>query len=151
MLEIKELFQKKQHIDEEKYKVDEEIRNQNENIEIKRAWWKSFYENIPNEFKLEISTTDLFSLEFLNRFKNEFDIWQQELDEVDTYLIRYQNIISDWIEGLKNPSEQNRHELRRIYLDNANVIGITCSQSAKGDFSREFESFDVVIIDELSY
>ncbi len=68
----------------------------------------------------------------------------------EAYLNRYQNLISDWVEGLKNPSEQNRHELRRIYLDNANVIGITCSQSAKGNFSREFESFDVVIIDEVS-
>ncbi|NJK56585.1 MAG: hypothetical protein HC939_11575 [Pleurocapsa sp. SU_5_0] len=51
---------------------------------------------------------------------------------------------------MENPSEQNRHELRRIYLDNANIIGITCSQSAKGDFSQEFKSFDVVIIDEVS-
>lgn len=59
-------------------------------------------------------------------------------------------MLSDWIGRLQNPSEQNRHDLKRIYLDNANVIGITCSQSAKGDFSREFQYFDVVIVDEVS-
>ncbi|MFM6278612.1 MAG: DEAD/DEAH box helicase, partial [Dolichospermum sp.] len=42
------------------------------------------------------------------------------------------------------------NDLRRIYLDNANVVGITCVQAANYSFSEEFQSFDVVIIDEVS-
>ncbi|MFM9158795.1 MAG: DEAD/DEAH box helicase, partial [Dolichospermum sp.] len=51
---------------------------------------------------------------------------------------------------LRQPSEQDSNDLRRIYLDNANVVGITCVQAANYSFSEEFQSFDVVIIDEVS-
>ena len=45
---------------------------------------------------------------------------------------------------------RRRNDLRRIYLDNANVVGITCVQAANYNFSQEFKYFDFVIIDEVS-
>ncbi len=142
----RELQQFEQQIKQIKAQLQQHL----DNREQKRYWWQEYWQTISDSLKPEEEFTDLFELNFLRRFKLQFEVWQQQLGVTETYLNRYQNLISDWIEGLKNPSEQNRHELRRIYLDNANVIGITCSQSAKGDFSKEFESFDVVIIDEVS-
>jgi superfamily I DNA and/or RNA helicase len=58
--------------------------------------------------------------------------------------------VQDWVAKLRQPSEQDSKDLRGIYLDNANVVGITCVQAANYNFSEEFQSFDVVIIDEVS-
>ncbi len=121
-----------------------------ENLIKQRNWWHKAWETIPDRFKPDIPSTELFNLEFLRTFKIQFDSWQKEFEEEQTYLNRYQNFVQDWIEKLRNPSAQDQNELKQIYIDNANVIGITCVQAAKGDFSKEFPSFDVVIVDEVS-
>jgi hypothetical protein len=142
----KQLQDSQDQLDEIKTQLQQHL----DNIKEERYWWQEYWQTIPEHLKPEEEFTDLLELNFLRRFKLQFEVWQQQLGVTEAYLNRYQALISDWIEGLKNPSEQNRHELKRIYLDNANVIGITCSQSAKRNFSKEFESFDVIIIDEVS-
>ena len=92
----------------------------------------------------------MFEPNFLRSVKAQFDAWKKELEKEQAYLSRYENIVQDWIEKLRNPSAQDQSELRQIYIDNANVIGITCSQAAGYSFAREFNNFDVVIIDEVS-
>ncbi|NJL69620.1 MAG: hypothetical protein HC894_29050 [Microcoleus sp. SM1_3_4] len=71
------------------------------------------------------------------------------LDRAESHLKGYEKLTQDWISKLRSPSEQDRGELRQIYIDNANVIGITCSQVAGYGF-KEFNNFDTVIIDEVS-
>ena len=121
-----------------------------EKLISERNWWQIAWQAIPDKFKLEHPATDLFNLDFLRNVKTQFDSWQQQLQNEETYLNRYQNFVQDWIEKLRNPSEGDRNDLRRIYLDNANVVGITCVQAANREFSEEFKYFDVVIIDEVS-
>jgi RecA/RadA recombinase len=121
-----------------------------ENLRKERIWWEQAWETIPAKYKPEVPSKGLFTLEFLHKVKTQFDAWLKELEEEQTYLNRYQNFVQDWIGKLRNPSAQDRSELKQIYIDNANVIGITCVQAARGDFSKEFPSFDVVIIDEVS-
>ena len=116
-----------------------------------RSWWQQTFEQaIPDKFKADIPATGLFTLEFLRKLGLQFDAWQRELEQEETYLNRYYNFVQDWIDKLRNPSEGDRNDLRRVYLDNSNVIGITCVQAANRGFSEEFKSFDVVIIDEVS-
>ena len=86
----------------------------------------------------------------MHKIKLQLQNWQQELDIEETKLNRHQKFIQDWIEKIKKPSEKDSNDLRKIYLDNANVIGITCVQAASRSFAEEFNSFDVVIIDEVS-
>ncbi|MGM3305254.1 AAA domain-containing protein [Anabaena sp. WFMT] len=117
---------------------------------IERNWWQITWQEIPDKFKVKNTESDLFNLEFLNLIKDKFDIWQQQLQNEENYLQRYQNFVQDWINKLRQPSERDSNDLRRIYLDNANVVGITCVQAANYNFSEEFQSFDVVIIDEVS-
>jgi KaiC/GvpD/RAD55 family RecA-like ATPase len=115
-----------------------------------RNWCQQVWQEIPEKFKPDIPVTDLFSLEFLQQIKTQFESWQREQEQEETYLNRYQDFVQDWISKLRNPSEGDRHDLRQVYLDNANVVGITCVQAANREFSEEFKSFDVVIIDEVS-
>ncbi|BAZ24709.1 translation initiation factor IF-2 domain-containing protein [Kalymmatonema gypsitolerans NIES-4073] len=121
-----------------------------DNLMSERNWWQMVWQAIPDKFKLENSATDLFNIDYLRTIKTQFDSWQQQLQSEEIYLNRYQKFVQDWIEKLRNPSEGDRNDLRRIYLDNANVVGITCVQAANREFSEEFKNFDVVIIDEVS-
>lgn len=115
-----------------------------------RNWWKRFWETIPDKFQLKNIDFGLFNLEFLHTIKAQFDAWQSQLSQEETYLNRYQDFTKDWIAKVKNPSERDRQDLKRIYLDNANVVGITCVQAANYNFTQEFKAFDVVIVDEVS-
>ncbi|BAY75782.1 translation initiation factor IF-2 domain-containing protein [Nostoc linckia NIES-25] len=131
-------------------KIVESSQQQLEYISTERTWWQSIWEAIPGKFKPEVDSTDLLNLEFLRAINNQFESWQQQLQQQENYLNRYQHFIQSWINKLIKPTEDSRDDLRRIYLDNANVVGITCVQAANYNFSQEFKYFDVVIIDEVS-
>ncbi|MCL6751449.1 translation initiation factor IF-2 N-terminal domain-containing protein [Nostoc sp. CCCryo 231-06] len=115
-----------------------------------RSWWLTEWQTIPDKFKPEKFANDLFNIELLRSINISFESWQQQLQKDEAYLNKYQNFVQDWIDKLRQPNERDRDDLRRIYLDNANVVGITCVQAANRGFSEEFKSFDVVIIDEVS-
>lgn len=131
-------------------KIVEHLQQQLEYISNERIWWQSIWEAIPSKFKPEVDSTDLFNLKSLRNIKTQFESSQQQLQNEEIYLNRYQHFVQDWIGKLRQPTQGGRTDLRRIYLDNANVIGITCVQAANYDFSQEFKYFDVVIIDEVS-
>ncbi|TAD80747.1 MAG: DNA helicase, partial [Oscillatoriales cyanobacterium] len=117
---------------------------------IDRNWWESAWEKFPDKYKSEVSSTGLFSLDFLRKIKRQLTKWKQELEGDETELNRSQEFVTDWIKKLRNPSEKDQNDLKQIYIDNANVIGITCVQAASFDFSKNFPSFDAVIVDEVS-
>ncbi|MBW4677843.1 MAG: translation initiation factor IF-2 N-terminal domain-containing protein [Desmonostoc geniculatum HA4340-LM1] len=135
------------HLDELKQQLQPQP---SENLIAQRNWWLTECETIPDKFKPENSTGDVFNIEFLQRLNIQFESWQKELQKEEAYLNKYQDFVQDWIEKLRKPTEGDSDDLRRIYLDNANVVGITCVQAANRGFSEEFKSFDVVIIDEVS-
>ena len=121
-----------------------------DNLRGERNWWLTEWQRIPDKFKPESSAAELFNIELLRSINIKFESWQQQLQKDEIYLNKYQNFVQDWIGKLRQPTEGGRDDLRRIYLDNANVVGITCVQAANRGFSEEFKSFDVVIIDEVS-
>ncbi|MBD2207252.1 translation initiation factor IF-2 N-terminal domain-containing protein [Calothrix sp. FACHB-1219] len=115
-----------------------------------RQWWEREWQILPDKFKPKSPPANLYDLEFLRSIKNQFESGEQQLSQDENHLQKYQGFIQDWIAKVRNPSERDRNDLRQIYLDNCNVVGITCVQAAGRDFSEEFQSFDVVIIDEVS-
>ena len=117
---------------------------------VERNWWESAWQTIPTQYQPEVPNTGLFSGAFLSKIKRLFKTWQQKLEQEETALNRSQNFVTDWIQKLRNPSEKDQSDLKQIYIDNANVIGITCVQAASFDFTKNFPSFDAVIIDEVS-
>ena len=63
--------------------------------------------------------------------------------------LKWQKILKEWC-GQIGGNAINYGELKQLYIQNANVIGITCIQSGTADFEKNYPSFDVVIIDESS-
>lgn len=59
-------------------------------------------------------------------------------------------IKADWAEMLQEAKDYDLKEIKNLYIKHANVIGITCVQSARKDFVEDYPDFDVVIIDEVS-
>lgn len=131
-------------------RVKTQIKEESSHLEQERQWWQQIWESIPNQIQPAFPYKGIFSLQFLYNVKAQFEAWQEEFNQEEAYLNRYQSFVQDWIQRLRNPSKENRNKLKKIYLDSANVVGITCVQAAKGDFSQEFQSFDVVVIDEVS-
>ncbi|KAA0965529.1 AAA family ATPase [Sporosarcina sp. ANT_H38] len=56
----------------------------------------------------------------------------------------------EWLSLLTEANEYDLYEIRKLYVQHANVIGTTCVASARRDFMEEYPIFDVVIIDEVS-
>ena len=63
--------------------------------------------------------------------------------------IKWKNLLESWRKKITD-GRMNYSALKKLYIENANVIGITCIQSGTKDFSENYPSFDVVIIDEAS-
>lgn len=56
----------------------------------------------------------------------------------------------EWATLLSEANDYDLDEIRKLYVQHANVIGTTCVASARRDFMEEYPTFDVVIIDEVS-
>jgi len=56
----------------------------------------------------------------------------------------------EWLSLLTSANDYDLDEIRKLYVQHANVIGTTCVASARRDFMEEYPTFDVVIIDEVS-
>lgn len=63
--------------------------------------------------------------------------------------LKWQKILKEWC-GKIGGNDLDYNALKQLYIDNANVIGITCIQSGTADFEKNYPYFDVVIIDESS-
>lgn len=56
----------------------------------------------------------------------------------------------EWETMLAEASAYDLDEIRKLYVEHANVIGTTCVASASKTFMEDYPIFDVVIIDEVS-
>lgn len=62
----------------------------------------------------------------------------------------FQQLQSQWELLLQDANDYDLDEIRKLYVEHANVIGTTCVASASKKFMEEYPVFDVVIIDEVS-
>ena len=115
-----------------------------------QSWWQSVWSRIPERLKRDISFTDIFAPKFLKNVSLYLDSWQKELAEAEAYVNRYEATMQKWIDRLLDPSNTDLEAISKKYLENVNVVGITCMKAAKSSFSQKFSKFDIVIIDEVS-
>lgn len=130
--------------------AEAEIRQMDAVLQEERSWWEKTWAAIPARLRMQFAVENIHDPVFLRQINVNFADWRHELNRESAYLERYEKLVSDWIDRLRTPSERDANDLRSIYIGNANVIGITCSQAATSHFSRDFPEFDVVIIDEVS-
>lgn len=97
-----------------------------------------------------------FSFENYNATR---DILQSELDRLSIdatarqdYKSLWEPVINDWIKDLRNESTVKNDLLHvsRTYVENANVVGVSCNERPETLRDAGHRKFDVVIIDEVS-
>jgi hypothetical protein len=121
-------------------------------LDTQRAWWERRWNEFPADLRPAEPETGIYTLSFLETMQQQIRSWRVELDKEQAFARRFDRLITDWVTRLNNLSENDRQDLRDIYLKNANVIGITCGQVNRLDRqeNRSISRFDVVIIDEVS-
>lgn len=55
-----------------------------------------------------------------------------------------------WTGLLVEATDEDVSKIREMYVRHANVVGTTCVASARAEFTNSFDTFDTVIIDEVS-
>ncbi|GAB6638744.1 AAA domain-containing protein [Bacillus cereus] len=84
------------------------------------------------------------------RQKKKIESTIQMLHDEIIKLNNHLTIKREWLNMLGNAKDYDLKAIRNLYIRYANVIGITCVQSASKSFVEEYPDFDVVIIDEVS-
>ncbi len=103
-----------------------------------------YYKKLKDEFGDVLDDDLTFEAIVKNGFYEE-----QFKNKLDDKNIR-KEIVESWVDRLATSSEKDKNRLKKIYIDNANVIGITCVQSGTLGFTNQYPDFDIVIIDEVS-
>ncbi len=99
--------------------------------------------------------------EFFSKALNNIDPRDISIQQVEYNINRYfqlkytrydkwKKLLDEWRRKISCSNARNYGALKKLYIENANVIGITCIQSGTKDFSDNYPSFDTVIIDEAS-
>ncbi|MET1013826.1 MAG: AAA domain-containing protein, partial [Paenisporosarcina sp.] len=89
----------------------------------------------------------------LSQVKSNYEQNSAQLSELkrkETFLSVSNDIRLEWQEMLEESTAYDLDEIKKLYIQYANVIGVTCSISASKDFVNQYPDFDVVIIDEVS-
>lgn len=134
-------------LEEELHSYESEIREQKEKYCHALEIIKTFNQHLPYSVKItsdpdnleQIASTDSINLYYL-------DLWKKQ-KETDLIQIEF---IKSWVRRLEGQSEEDYATFKQIYIDNANVIGITCNQCGSKEFMSQYPTFDVAIIDEVS-
>jgi hypothetical protein len=81
-----------------------------------------------------------------------FSAWQAQHIPEQTERTAWRPILDEWLQRLSDPNTAERGPIREIYLQQANVVGMTCNEAGQRDFydRSDFQPFDVVIVDEVS-
>ena len=87
-----------------------------------------------------------------NDSNNIVQTWMQHIAKRVNPQGSYSEVLLEWQEALKEPNSQMRKVFAKQYLNDSNVLCMTCGKVDSSDF-REYEAkrgFDVVIVDEAS-
>ncbi|WHY58655.1 DEAD/DEAH box helicase [Peribacillus simplex] len=142
----------------EKYGVQlKEITREVEGLGFKLAELQPTLEDLVKQVEENQKIVDYLSSINVEKEKMMIDkknqLIKQRMERSDNHITAYMNqrmMKIEWSNMLQDAKDYDLREIKKLYIKHANVIGITCVQSAKKDFARDYPDFDVVIIDEVS-
>lgn len=120
-------------------------------------WWEEVFVALPRRLRenlgnpIDIHTSD-FVREVLAQVGSSD--WQSEVKRQEALLKPSKAMLRDWTQRLEERTPRDVASLKELYVENANVVGVTCGQINKV-YSlmrnrRDLRPFDAVIIDEVS-
>lgn len=93
----------------------------------------------------------LLDEEVLRLLKSEFNDFKESSKEKVSKSKRWLDLQKKWVEKIEKSSTDEYENLVNIYIDLANVVGATCTETGKYNFwGKKGREFDLVIIDEVS-
>ncbi len=95
------------------------------------------------EYERQDIETAIFKEDLEEYYKS---LWHDEYTNAKAYV----TLVEKWISRINLQNPQDYEAFKKIYIDNANVIGVTCSGSGTAEFEKDYPQFDVAIIDEVS-
>ena len=98
----------------------------------------------------EVKSSRLINEAKYSRLHDMTNITIDDLENLKSIINNYLKIQKEWIKEIEKINLGDKEELKKIYIEFVNVIGITCVQSGSRKFASEYNDFDVVIIDESS-
>jgi len=99
------------------------------------------------------SSGSSFSLsECLIKAKQDYEEQMHVAIEEDTKQAPLQNFLTDWAENLsgENSAQYDWEHVSETFIENCNLVAISCNESDRTLRDAGMESFDTVIIDEVS-
>ncbi|WP_424357119.1 DEAD/DEAH box helicase [Methanocella sp. MCL-LM] len=93
--------------------------------------------------------------DFLSQIKSEYDDIYSDQKEIIREHQHWGALRAEWVKRIKkseeNPSKEDYEDVKEKYIELANVIGATCTETGKYNFwSKHGRDFDLVIVDEVS-
>lgn len=89
----------------------------------------------------------------VNEQKNQLTKLEQELADLQQCNSNFMPLFERWNDILQDPVKRAKsdwNELEAPYLESCNVVAISCNENERTLTEQGFDSFDVVIIDEVS-
>ncbi len=120
-------------------------------------WWEEVFAAIPRHLRETLGNpidihTPTFIREVLNHVHGSD--WQTEVKRQEALLKPAKAMLHDWTQRLQERIPRDVANLKELYVESANVVGVTCGQVNR-IYSlmrnrRDLRPFDAVIIDEVS-
>ncbi|NLK09320.1 MAG: AAA family ATPase [Firmicutes bacterium] len=97
----------------------------------------------------EPAAGDIHAPGYLQVLVQQYPQTMDELHDIQKNMAPAEDFAKEWLDALKRRSYFEERQLSGFYLENSNVVGATCSLTAREDFS-DYGSFDYVVVDEVS-
>lgn len=143
-LDIKRLDQERNQLEKDIDSTRVKLENTYKRIELNLKTLRAVDDSIIDE-PLTIDDNILESL------KSNFNNFKESSNEKLVQSKRWLNLQKTWVEKIEKSSTNEYENLVNIYIDLANVVGATCTETGKYKFwGEKGREFDLVIIDEVS-
>jgi hypothetical protein len=147
---------------EPNHRYEQELHQLNEKISIAKRKindlvldYKELFTPLPEEIKPILEgegASDALDVHLIKQILTSGKAWQNENRTQYHNEERWIDLRNDWINALNETSDSSIEDLKSLYLNLVNVHGVTTAQSGSWHWYSEHanDSFDVVIIDEIS-
>lgn len=123
--------------------IEVEISNDTNVVKETTEFISNFNQNLPYGIIPESIERISQSDDITNYYTS---LWKHRIEDDKKYV----QLIKEWVQRIEGNVEEDYKSFKKLYIENANVIGITCSQSGSKEFTEQYPTFDVAIIDEVS-
>ncbi len=149
--QTEQALSEKERIDMEESRISEQLTAlQRQSLQIQQQWQELWPAACPD---LDSSTpAPSISKEDLKNRKTRFQRWREQYESQNPHQQSWDIIQRHWIQQLDLPGAGENMDLLKLYVSNANVVGVTCLEAGQKSFydSENFKPCDLVIIDEVS-